>query len=189
LAAALQLEGALRDVVRHAVPGDVLKRLLLVVDVPRRLPDHDAQLDLPVRLLASPRDEDGVVGTDDAVGGLHEHDRFRRNRHSRFLRVVGVVEADADHLPGPRDRSADPLALRVDRRQVSLGGERLQPLDAPAFEERAVEVAGVRRDVQGAAVREKHRGLLLADFADAQELHGSISGTAGDYSPAGGERN
>src|SRR5690242_20795488 len=40
----LDLEGALGDVVRDGVPRDAGERVLIDLDVPRLLPDHDREL-------------------------------------------------------------------------------------------------------------------------------------------------
>jgi hypothetical protein len=97
--------------------------------------------------------------------------------------VVDVVQADPEDLPRPGDRRADALAVDVDRREVPLD-HALQLLDAAALEEGAVIVGDVRRQVDDLAVREQHRGLFLAGFADTQQFHPFLR-RAGDYSKGG----
>src|SRR5207253_10612830 len=81
-----ELEVAGADVVDDRIAEDVVEGLL-AGDVARRAPDDDAELDLPVELLAAPRPEDGLARVEDRVAPLREHRRLRRHRHARLLGV------------------------------------------------------------------------------------------------------
>src|SRR5256885_17100643 len=101
------LEGALRDVVHHAVSGDVVERGCLL-DIPGLRADDYTKLDLPVESGGIFRLDDVVVRAVDAGRGLHEHDRLRWNRQPGFLGVVGVVKPDGDELADPHVGHAGP---------------------------------------------------------------------------------
>ena len=101
LPAPLELEGPFRDVVGDAIPADVFGSLFRGSQVTGIFPDHDAQLHLPVGLFAAPGDEQGVVGPHHRVGPFLEDDGFFRDGHPAFFGMVGVVQADAEHLAGP----------------------------------------------------------------------------------------
>jgi hypothetical protein len=68
---------------------------------PRRAADDDAELGLPVHLGRRRRDLDGGAVAHHGVGELGEEDRLGRHRLAGLLRVVAVVEADADDLARP----------------------------------------------------------------------------------------
>src|SRR5260221_1070826 len=84
-----ELEGALGHVVHHAVAGDVVERFFLL-DVLRLGADDDAEFHLPVELGRALGLNHVVVRAVDAVGGLHEYDRLRRDRHAGVLGMVLV---------------------------------------------------------------------------------------------------
>src|SRR5256712_5133070 len=106
-AAVLHLEPPLRHVVHETVRGDVAERIGLV-DVARIAPDHRAELDLIVELHRVARAHDGIVGSADRARRLDEEQRLLGKLQADLERVVGVVEADADHLADPRQRASQP---------------------------------------------------------------------------------
>jgi hypothetical protein len=79
LAGALELEGALRDVVTDAIAGDVFDGVFLL-DIARALADHDRDFDFPVELGRVLRDHHVVVRPDDAVRRLRKQNRLGRDR-------------------------------------------------------------------------------------------------------------
>jgi hypothetical protein len=181
LTAALELELPLRHVVRHRVSGNVADRLLGGGGVPHLRPDHDPQLDLPVGLRRTPRDAHLVVGTHEGHRILQEHDGFRGEVGPRLGRVVAVVEADADDLPGSCDRGAHPEAHRI--RKLCQGSDPLGLADeggTPAGEERPVEVVGDAAQVEDRASGVQH-GDLRAPLPQSSQSHTcspSVSSTA-----------
>src|SRR5690606_29818064 len=60
-AAALHLVFALGHIVHHAIAGDIIQGLVLA-HIARLAADDHAQLDFPVGLVRTARDDDGVVG-------------------------------------------------------------------------------------------------------------------------------
>ena len=86
LAAALDLEGALADVVDHEEAGDRVARLLHRVEVAGAAADHDAELHLPVGLGGAAGDAHVVVRADERVRRLGEQDRLGRAPPGRFRR-------------------------------------------------------------------------------------------------------
>ncbi len=98
VAAALDLELALADVVDGAVAGHVVERLLFARRsaraVPMTTPSSTSQ-SLLTELLGSIT---GSFGPWMQLVGLHEDHRARRDRQAGLGRVVGIVEADGDEL-------------------------------------------------------------------------------------------
>src|SRR5690606_37898161 len=97
LSRALDLEGALGNVVRDAVAGDVVESFSLR-DIFCRAPDHHGEFHLPVGLRRTARDGQVVIGHANGRAGLHEDDRLGRYAGAGLSRVIGVVEANADEL-------------------------------------------------------------------------------------------
>ncbi len=106
-AGALDLEGALGDVVRHEIAGDGVLRLG-AVEIARALADDDAELDLVVELGRFARRDGIVVRPADAGDRLVEDDRLLRDRHAGFRGVVGIVELDGDEIAHLADAGAEP---------------------------------------------------------------------------------
>ena len=117
----LPLHGALREVLADGVAGDAV-RGLGERDVATAAADHDDELGLPVDGVAGEAHVD--VGSGDGGCELGEDDGLLRDRQSRLLRVVGVVQADADHLPRTRRRRAE---RRRRRRRRMPGARRRRP--------------------------------------------------------------
>ena len=105
-------------------------------DLPQVKQAIDAELDLPVELCRAPRAQDRLPGSDDRVGPLGEDRGFLGKRRPDFLRVISIVQADADELagvgdgcvelrlePGRRERVAD--LLLVDHHVVLAVGDDL----------------------------------------------------------------
>ena len=95
--AVAELEVARGDVVRDDVAGDRLERVLLR-DALHGRADHDAELGLVVALRHERRDHDRIAGPDQRGRELREEERRRRELGSLLLRVILVVEPDADDL-------------------------------------------------------------------------------------------
>src|SRR4029453_19458409 len=60
LSTALDLERAFADIVHDQVAGDSTVGIVYRVEIAGPVPDHDAQLDLPVQLRRAARGADGV---------------------------------------------------------------------------------------------------------------------------------
>ncbi len=168
LRAAFELVFALGDVVGDAVAGDVLERAL-DGNVPRDRTDDDRQFDFPVGLERARRQQDRVARTADAGGGLHEEDRFARDRHAGFPGVVAVVEADADDLADAGERHAEArIAFHARQRFRRDAAQAVQPLRREC---RLVDGLDGRRQVAQLALAVDEAGLFAAIRAIAYELH------------------
>src|SRR5262249_22247601 len=102
LAAALDLELPLGDVVADAIAGDGVERVLFR-QVARAAPDHDRDLALPVELGRALRDHGVVVRAAQRGRRLLEDDRLLRDRGAGLGRVVRIVEADRDEVAHAAD--------------------------------------------------------------------------------------
>jgi len=118
LARALDLELALRHVVDHAIARDMVERFGFV-DVFAGRTDHHAELDFPIGLDRTTRNNHGVVGAAYRTRGFEEQHRLRRYGQARFCRMVGIVEADADEFADPRHTCAQ---ARIARHERQAGG-------------------------------------------------------------------
>ena len=162
------LEGAFRDVVHHAVAGDVVERGCLL-DIPGLGADHHAELDFPVEFGGIFRLDDVVVRAVDAGRGLHEHDRLRWNRQPGFLGVVGVVEPDGDELADPHVGHAEPRGGVHQRQRLGLVlHEHVQPARRNLL---GADVVDDFREVAYAPVGVDQPRLLVARSSVAAELH------------------
>ena len=149
-----------------------LERRRLVLEVARLPADDDAELDLPVGLLAGAGDVDVVVRPDDRVGRLEEHHRLRRHVLARLPRVVDVVQADADHLRRAGDARPHPLGVQVDNGQAACRLDlACQPSRSVSREEGAVVVVDQRRDVDRGSVFPHHAGSFLSCCSNAKQSH------------------
>ncbi|MNE46745.1 hypothetical protein D3C80_1411040 [compost metagenome] len=123
-AAAFDLEFTLRDVVDHAVAGNVLHRVLLADIAPTLTNDHP-QLHLPVGLERVTRDLHLIVRPDHRAGPLVEHHWFRGDRRAGFRRMVSVIETNTDKLADvaharPQTRLSSHLRQLVDVQRAQL---------------------------------------------------------------------
>ena len=144
-------------------------------------PDHHHQLGLVVDLRAGAGDHDRIAVGPHRGGKLAEHDRLRRQRLAGLAGVVGVVQADADHLVGKRHRRHQPQT--VQRHNLAPGGRLTGPLDAggPLGQELFHAVGHGRVgpvEVDGSPVSQRGRswsgGALVAD-----QSHGGLLGVGG----------
>ena len=101
---ALQLRDALGEVLADREAGDVIPRAL-AVDLVRLAADHDDELDLPVDVPFGQLDHG--VGSDDRRRELRERHRHRIRRVAGLGRVLGVVQADREHLARARHGGAE----------------------------------------------------------------------------------
>src|SRR5208282_1054370 len=97
LAAALELENTLGDVVGEAIAGDRLHRLVLG-EIARTAADDDAELAFVVELGRALRHHGVVVRPANAARRLVEDDRLLRQWHAGLGGVVGIIEADGDEI-------------------------------------------------------------------------------------------
>ncbi|CAH0298202.1 hypothetical protein SRABI106_03699 [Rahnella aquatilis] len=97
-AAAFNLEFALRDIVDHAVTGDVRHRIGFA-DIAPAGADHHTEFHFPVGFDRITRDLHVVIWPDHRAGPFAENHRFFRDLRASFGGVVGVIEADTDKFP------------------------------------------------------------------------------------------
>ena len=109
-----ELEIPSRDVVCAEVTAYGLERVLLRHVLARRA-DDDAELRLVVAFRDDGRDHDRVTRPDQRGRVLREEERRGRELDTLLLRVVLVVEPDADDLAGSLDRHhvADPSGRSI----------------------------------------------------------------------------
>src|SRR5207344_931956 len=84
-------------VAKHRLEGALLRY------APDALADDDSELRLVVRLRDDRRDDDRLAGADERGRPLREQERRRRQLGALLLRVVAIVQANADDLPGTLD--------------------------------------------------------------------------------------
>ena len=108
---ALQLGDPLRQVLADRQAGDVIPGLLALQPV-RRAPDHHDELDLPVDVALGQLDH-GIL-SHDRRRELRERHRQRVRRVARLGGVLGVVQADREHLSRARHGSAELLDVEGD---------------------------------------------------------------------------
>ena len=94
------------DVVRDDVAAHVGERVL-DRDAARTLADHDAELGFVVDVLRDRRDPDCVAGGDQGVRPLGKEQRPLGQGDALLVRVIAVVEADADDFLGEFDHGLD----------------------------------------------------------------------------------
>src|SRR5690606_6927889 len=167
-AAALELEMPLGHVVHHAITRHVRPRLVFA-DIPRPRADHDSQFDFPIDLLRLARQHHVIVRADHTRIRLHEDDGFGGDRQFRLVRVIPVIQANADELPDVGNRRANAgvaanhgQCVHVERRE--------------AFKRRFAQCAGVdiwnhRSKVADRAIVVEDAGLFLARGAVAKKFH------------------
>src|SRR3569833_2726351 len=121
--AALQLEFALRNIVHDNITGYVIESCAFLY-IPSGGAYDDTQLHFPVRLSGVLREHHRVVRALQATHRLGEDHGLFGNRHTRFLRMIDVVESDRNEFSGSGERQAAPGSARnqrqrrwVDRRQ------------------------------------------------------------------------
>ena len=164
----LHLEGALGDVVHHAIAGDVGERLVLR-DMARGGADHDAEFALPVELGRVRRLDDVVVRAADRSGRLAEDDRLGGNGHASLFGVVRIVEADGHELPDAHVGHAHARVAGDDREGFGLDArEVLQPARRNLVRP---DVADHLGQVAELAIRIDHARLLEAVLSITTKFH------------------
>ena len=157
-----ELKVARADVVEVGVAEDVVVAIL-GGDARRAPADDDRELRLVVDVLGERGNQDRGVWTYDRRRELREHQRALGRFHSALRRVVAVVQPDANHLAGARDRGEErDVTERKDRtlgakvRQPGLGRIARDGIvrcvclgQAGSVEVEPIEVALGRRDAQG----------------------------------------
>ncbi len=123
----LQLESALGYVIHDGVAGNMVQSLVLS-HVFGTTPDDDCDLDLIVELGGVARLLDVVVRAVDARRRLHEHDGLGGYLQTRFMRMIGVIQADGDELGDARIGHAE---TRVAAHQGQRLGANLAQLRQP----------------------------------------------------------
>src|SRR5439155_1588855 len=93
--------------------------------------DDDAELGLVVDLLGDLRDPDRVTVRDQGVRPLGEEERPLGQVDALLLRVVAVVEADADDLLGGLDHAGDPNSAPLSPSTMCLEMDTLEAAGDP----------------------------------------------------------
>src|SRR6266536_5839970 len=106
LPAAFELKDALGHIVRQAIAGDHVQRLLFR-EVARAPADDDGELDLPVELGRLLGDDRIVVRPADAGRHLVEDDRLFGNSGAGLGRMVGIVEPYGNEVTDAADAGAE----------------------------------------------------------------------------------
>ena len=117
----------------------------------------------------APRYEHLVVGADHGVGGLHEHDGLRRHLRAGLVRVVAVVQPDADDLAGRATGAADSQPLGRDHGQRITLERVADARHSPGSEESPIDLG--LSDVAQVTGAVHHHRTLLADRSYSQQLH------------------
>ncbi|MNT28402.1 hypothetical protein D3C72_1640880 [compost metagenome] len=160
--AAFNLEFTLRNVVNHAVTGDVAHRVLFA-DVASALANNHAQLHFPVRFKRVTRDLYLIVRPDHRAGPFVEHYRLGGDRRAGFRRMVGIIEANADKFADAahaRPQSRLPFHPRqlVDvQRTQFVQGRRQQRISA--------QVSNMLRQIADLPVRIQYSWAFLSRCA------------------------
>src|SRR5579863_1676825 len=157
LAPVLELKGSLGNIVDDYIAGYVSQRLVTRHRA-RHISDDHPELDLPVGLLRASRNHDVIIRSDDGRSCLHEEHRLLREAHAGFGGMIGVVEADADHLADTADGGCDSWRAGDDGQGGGVDTlELLQRLIRQSFVREIVDEAG---EVSQASIRgEQHRRL------------------------------
>src|SRR3954468_18563611 len=169
----LELVLAFRDVVQDAVAGDVAGRFLLG-DVPRPLADDDRQLDLPVELGRTWGQDDIIIGAAERDRVLVEEDGLRRDRRIGLLRMVCVVQPDADEVGDAGNGYAETRALRDARQARKI--EAPQAIEASWRDRRGIDVANDAAQVANLSVLVDGTGALCPTVPEAHKFHSRSPG-------------
>src|SRR5262245_35217248 len=164
----VDLEGALGYVVRQEIPRDRTHRLV-AIEIARALADHDAELDLVIKLGRFLRNERVVVRPADRGRRLVEDDRLLRDRHAGFGGVVGIVQSDRNEVAHIADAGPEPRLARhrFQLLQVSL----LDLGEAAGCQHGAVDIRHHPRQVADFSVSIDNAGLLAAHWTITHEFH------------------
>src|ERR1700722_15917399 len=102
-AASLDLEFPLGHIIVQHIARYIIQRFRFI-DIARPPADHHRQLDLPVSLHRSPRDDNIVVRPAKRGSGLQKDEWFWRRRSARLPGMIHVIKSDTHDLGRPRDR-------------------------------------------------------------------------------------
>lgn len=116
LPATVQLHVPLGHVVGPHVARDVCGGFVGGGETAGAAPHDDTEFGFPVRVRGTWREEDVVLGPDQGVGRLVEHDAFRRCSSADFPRMIQVVQPDAVDGMGAGNGWSDALVLDADAR-------------------------------------------------------------------------
>src|SRR5665213_1822489 len=97
LAAALQLPGALRQIIDDTVACDAGARLCLI-GVCQRMSNHDTKFHLPVHFPGSLGKHDVIVRACNGRGCFEEDDGLGGHRCTGLRHVIGIIESDTNEL-------------------------------------------------------------------------------------------
>ncbi len=143
--------------------------------------DHDSELALPIRGAGSDGQGNVVVGTGNARSGLVEHDGLGRNGSADFLRVVAIVETDAEKIAGAADTRPQPHAV-FDRRQARQlePPQRAQDLGRQKL---ATDIPDDSREIPNRSVLSDRARALGPRGSISHKSHSDILESAVDGSP------
>src|SRR6266852_9622420 len=98
-----------------------MRKRIVLFHIFCRLADYYAELDLPVRLLGSAGDNNGIVGTANGRCCFHEDDRFDGHSHPGFRSVIGIVQAKTDKLSNASYTRTDSSPARDSGQKRDVG--------------------------------------------------------------------
>ena len=175
LTAALELPGAFAVVVVEDIAGDMSHGIGLG-DGAGGFSDHHGQLNFPVGFFRSGGNDESIVRAGEGGGGFEENDGFGGDGHAAFLRMVAVIEADADDLAGPCNRASKAGSRCNDRRGGGVVFDpRGEAVQSAGFKEGLVEIGGAGGNIDGGSVGEKDARFFRALGAEFDEFHGVLA--------------
>ena len=149
----------------------MLHRILLA-DILCLFANDNRQLHFPVRFPGVPRDYQIIIRSNDGSGALEKENGLRGDRHSRFLRMIRVVQAHTHDLARSRDTRPQTHACihRRSHGRIHLhpSGQPLQPV---AGKESLIVIRTKRRDIDAASIVEEDTGFFVIRGAEADEFH------------------
>ena len=168
LAGPFELEGALGEIVHHAIAGHVVQRFGFL-DVFRFFADDYAEFDFPVGFDGIAGNDHVVVGAADRGCGFHEDDWFGGNFHAGFGGVIGIIEADADEFADAADAGADAGSAGDERERRRIeSGDALEGVGREGF---ACEIGDYGGEVADLVGFVEQAGFFFAGLTVAQEFH------------------
>ena len=162
-----ELKVARTHVVGTEVAAHRLERVLLR-DALHARSDDDAELGLVVAFRDDGRDDDRLARADERVRPLGEEEGLRGDLHALLLRVVAVVETDADDLPGALDRQHGANLLR-------RGEQRVDDPPGPVLPRPAAREVTKLLDEVCARVGAQRRRPLVAEEREGRSWPSSAS--------------
>jgi hypothetical protein len=157
LTAALQLIGALRQIVAHGIAGDVVERVGFG-DVFGTPSDHDPEFHFPIGFDRTARNVHLVIGTLQRVPAFEEQHRLTRKLHARLGRMIAIIQSDTHDLAGARDRRA--VACRARHYRQGCHIDLTQGIQAPRLQPFRRQISDDLPEIAQIVCRIQHRRAL-----------------------------